>query len=257
MYRSKRFQARPLPEVYAEIDSAASIFPDTHRVFLADGDALVLATDHLLQLLERLHERFPRLARVSCYALPANLRKKTVEELVLLRKNRLNLIYYGIETGCPHLLKRISKGATPQGMHEGLLKADRAGIKVSATIILGLGGRNHWKGHIDATLELLNRTPLSYLSTLQLGLESLVEQEFMARFGEPFEWQDDDGVLLEQERLIDGFKPPRRVIFRSNHASNALALAGTLPDDREKLLGVLKAARKGSIDLRPTWMRGY
>ncbi len=257
MYRGKTFRARPLGEVYADIDRAASLLPDTRRVFLADGDALTLDADHLLRILDHLRKRLPRLTRVSCYALPANLLKKSINELTQLRSQRLRLIYYGIETGCAHLLKRIGKGATPRGMLEGLQKAFAADLKVSATVILGLGGRKYWQDHIDGTLELLSQAPLSYLSTLQLGLEDSVESEFMAHFSEPFQWQDDEGMLEEQARLIAGLNPPRRVVFRSNHASNSLALAGTLPDDREKLLAELKEAQGGNVALRPLWMRGY
>ncbi|MCP4043119.1 MAG: radical SAM protein [Gammaproteobacteria bacterium] len=257
MYRTKTFRVRPLGKVYTDIDHAAAMWPEAHRVFLADGDALMLPTDHLLHILDYLHRRLPRLARVSCYALPANLLKKSVDELVVLKSRQLRLIYYGIETGCAHLLQRITKGATPRGMAEGLQKADAANLKVSATVILGLGGRNHWKEHVDGTIQLLNQVPVSYLSTLQLGLEDIVSGEFMGHFGEPFEWQDDQGMLLEQARLISGLNPPKRLIFRSNHASNALALAGTLPDDRNKLLTRLNDAQRGDVILRPRSMREY
>jgi radical SAM superfamily enzyme YgiQ (UPF0313 family) len=255
MYKAKDYTARPLDAVFADIDTARAMWPDAARVFLADGDALALPTGHLIRILERLIETFPDLTRVSCYALPANLLKKSVEELRELRARKLTLVYYGIESGSADILKRIRKGATPQGMIEGLAKARAAGIKTSCTVILGLGGRKRWEDHIDRTAELLNRAAPDYVSTLQLMLDETTFEDFMESFGEPFEFQDEDGILQEQERLVSRLAPASPVIFRSNHASNALPLAGTLPKDREKLLAAIAAARTGGLGLRPSWMR--
>lgn len=255
MYKTKEFQARPLDEVFADIARAARFRPGTHRVFLADGDALVLPTDHLVRILDELSQAFPDLTRVSVYALPANLLAKTTDELRLLRAHKLSLIYYGIETGCAEILKRIHKGASPRGMIEGLAKAREAGIRSSCTIVLGLGGKTRWREHIDETADLLNKAAPEYVSTLQLTLDDLSLNEFLETFGEPFAFQDDEGVLREQERLVSRLDPPSPIIFRSNHASNALALAGTLPKDRAKLLAQLRAALDGELALRPPEIR--
>jgi radical SAM superfamily enzyme YgiQ (UPF0313 family) len=255
MYKTKEYQARPLEDVFADIDKAAEIWPDTHRVFLADGDALVLPTDSLTRILDRLGERFRNLARVSVYALPANLLKKSVDELKILKERKLTLLYYGIETGSADILKRIRKGASPQGMIEGLTKAEEAGIKTSCTVILGLGGKRRWEDHIDETADLLNAAAPAYVSTLQLMLDDLSFGEFVETFGEPFEFQDDEGILMELERLIARMNPGSPVIFRSNHASNALPLAGTLPRDRDRLLAAIHAVQAGTTHLRPQWSR--
>ena len=257
MYRTKEFSVRPLEQVLAEIKRVGRDYPTVRRVFLADGDALAAPTDHLLTVLEALHAAFPRLERVASYALPNNLRKKTVAELQSLRQNRLNLIYYGIETGSAELLKRITKGATPQSMIEGLNQAKEAGLRISATVILGLGGQTYWREHIDATAALVNQVALDYLSTLQLGLDPTIREEFFHKFRESFLPQDDFGMLEEQTRLLQRLEPPAPLVFRSNHASNALALAGTLPQDKEKLLALLALASKGQVGLRPFWVRGY
>lgn len=257
MYRDKTFSIRPLPEVLAEIERIGRSYPGVRRVFLADGDALAAPNDHLLTVLAALRTAFPRLERVSSYALPANLRKKTLEELQQLGENKLNLLYYGIETGSAELLKRITKGATPQSMIDGLNKAKDAGLRLSATVILGLGGRTYWREHIDATAELVNRTRLDYLSTLQLGLHPTIEEEFYRKFREPFEAQDDAGILQEQTRLLERLNPPAPLTFRSNHASNALPLAGVLPRDKDRLLALLSMAQAGQVGLRPQWLRGY
>jgi radical SAM superfamily enzyme YgiQ (UPF0313 family) len=257
MYRTKPFAIRPLDHVQAEIRVVARTAPGVRRVFLADGDALAAPTDHLLALLEALRAAFPLLERVSSYALPANLLKKSVEELTRLREGGLTLLYYGIETGSADLLKRITKGATPEAMIAGLTKAKQAGLTLSATVILGLGGQAYWREHIDATADLVNQVGLDYLSTLQLMLEPMIRAEFHRKFREPFQEQDDRALLAEQARLIERLSPPAPLVFRSNHASNALALAGTLPQDRERLLAQLQLALAGGARLRPEWLRGY
>ncbi len=256
MYQSKHYQARPFEVVSSEIRQAAILWPNARRVFLADGDALALPTEQLLAILNALKSALPQLTRISCYATPINLLRKSEEELLQLQQAGLSLLYFGIETGSNLILKKITKGATQQGMITALKKADDAGFKVSATVILGLGGATHWKRHIDGTVELLNQVPISYLSTLQLYLEPTARESFMQKFGEPFIAQDDQAILQEQHRLIDALQPPQTTIFRSNHASNALALAGNLPKDRQRLLHQLQQAIDGERVLRPSEERG-
>lgn len=256
MYRSKHYVERPLAAVCTDIREAAAAWPEAHRVFLADGDALALPTEHLLAILRELAAVLPRLVRVSCYATPGNIGRKSAEELALLRVHKLNLLYFGIESGSDLILKKITKGATQRSMNEVLHKAHASGMKVSATVILGLGGTQHWEEHIDGTITLLNSAPVTYLSTLQLYLDESIEEEFRRKYGEPFEMPDDLALLQEQERLIGGLNPPQPIIFRSNHASNALALAGNLPKDKEKLLLQLREAMAGHRPLRPLYMRG-
>ena len=154
------------------------------------------------------------------------------------------------------ILKKITKGANRRSLREAMVSARTAGIKVSGTVILGLGGAEYWEEHIDGTLALLSEAPLTYLSTLQLFLEDTVRQEFAEKFGESFQRQNDRGILLEQARLVGGLDPPEPVIFRSNHASNALALAGNLPRDRDALLRQIDVILKGAPGIRPAYLRG-
>jgi radical SAM superfamily enzyme YgiQ (UPF0313 family) len=256
MYRSKEYAARPLEEVFSDINHAAAHWPDAQRVFLADGDALALPTEQLVAILQELAAKLPRLTRVSCYATPGNIRNKSLEELTLLRENRLSLLYFGVESGSNLILKKITKGATQRSMKDALHQAQEAEMKVSATVVLGLGGYTHSNEHIDDTIELLNSAPVTYLSTLQLYLDPSIMDEFQCKFGEPFKMPDDQMILQEQERLISGLNPPQPIIFRSNHASNALALAGNLPRDRDKLLLQLREAIEGQRPLRPSYLRG-
>ena len=251
MYKEKGYQARPLEAVFADIDQAAREWPDARRVFLADGDAYNLPTATLQAIAGRLKERFPALQRITAYATPFNILAKPPEEIAALKEARLGLVYLGIESGADRLLKAINKGSAKQ-MEAALARARETGLKLSATVILGLGGRAHWQEHIEATAEMINRQPPTYLSTLQLQLDPAIAPGFFDRFGEPFQWQDDQGVLKELRLLIEKLAPPAPVIFRSNHASNALALAGTLPKDRDKLLSEID----GAHTLRPRWLRG-
>jgi len=255
MYKSKRFRVRPLDEVRAEIDRLAEMWPQTRRVFLADGDAYCLDTDHLAALCDHLAARFPSLQRITAYATPFDILAKGADGIARLKALRLGLVYLGIESGWDDLLKRIGKGSARQ-MEAALALARSAGLKVSATVILGLGGQGGWREHVDATADVINRAPPVYLSTLQLGLEDSVAGRFLDRIGPGFAWQDDTAILAEQRRLIERLAPPAPVIFRSNHASNALALAGTLPRDRDRLLGEIDAALTGERGLRPSWLRG-
>ncbi len=260
MYKVKSYRARPLADVFADIDAFAGDWPDANRVFLADGDAMALPMDSLKRILDKLAATFPALQRVSCYATPVNLLQKSAAELAELKARKLRLVYLGIESGSPAILKRITKGASPRSIATALEKAAAAAIKVSATVILGLGGRGLWQEHVDGTVDLINKAPPTYLSTLQLGLEDHVKGRFMERFerfGDSFQWQSDDGALAELEGLVGGLAPPKPVIFRSNHASNSLALAGNLPNDRDRLLAQISAARKGQGNLRPAWIRGF
>ena len=248
-----------MDRVLAEIETTAKLLPQTRRVFLADGDALVRTTDDLLLILTTLYNAFPTLERVTCYALPKNLLRKPVDELLLLKQSGLKMVYYGIESGSDDILKRITKGVNQEQMISGLEKASKASLAISATIILGLGGKQHWQEHIDGTVDLINRVKLDYLSTLQLHLDTSVYDLFMERYerrGGEFIPQNDTGILQEQMRLVAEIATLEPIIFRSNHASNALPLKGNLPGDRDALLAELCTAQSGESLLRPEWLRG-
>lgn len=257
MYKSKCYTVRPLEEIEKEIVLLSRRFPDANKVFLGDGDALALPTDHLLKILELLKEAFPRLSRVSLYATAQNLLEKSLDELKSLRAGGLGLAYFGIESGNDDLLKKIDKGVNSAQMIEALHRAHEAGIKISATVILGLGGAEFSDPHISDTARLINLSPVTYLSTLQLGLEEGAAERFHRGF-ETFTPLNDLQILQEQRQLILMIDPLQRIIFRSNHASNALHLAGTLPKDTARLLNEIdKALRIGKGALVPQRFRGF
>ncbi|RLA72281.1 MAG: radical SAM protein [Epsilonproteobacteria bacterium] len=257
MYKSKKYTKRDIEDIYKEIDILSISFPNTHKVFLADGDALSLPTEYLVNILKYLKKSFPSLRRVSVYATAQNLLVKNDDELKLLYENKLNLIYFGIETGSDVVLKKITKGVNSSETIQSLNKASKANIKISATVILGIGGQNYSKEHIIKTANIINQTKVNYLSTLQLGLEEDVKDKFYDNFRD-FIMLDDVEVLEEQTEFIKLLNPTNKVIFRSNHASNALHLAGTLPKDKSKLLDELnRALESGQDAFVPQIFRGF
>lgn len=257
MYKSKRYTIRPLNEVQREIEVLAHAYPNTNKVFLADGDALSLPTEYLAELLRLIKTSFPRSSRVSLYATAQNILAKSVDELKELRAGGLSLAYFGIESGNNELLSKINKGVNAAQMIEALHRAHEANIKISATVILGIGGIEHTREHIRDTAELINAAPITYLSTLQLGLEEGTKERFLRAF-DSFTPLNDLQILHEQRDLLSLMNPPQKVIFRSNHASNALHLAGTLPKDSKKLIAQIDdALRTGEDAMVPRWMRGF
>lgn len=257
MYKTKSYKEKELQEVYQDIDKAVKLYPDTNKVFLADGDALVLPTNKLLKILQYLNQSFPKLRRVSSYASTQNLLAKSQEELQLFKDNKLNLVYYGIETGSDIILKSITKGVGQEEIIESLNKATQSGLKVSATVILGIGGENYSKEHIEQTAKVINSTQVNYLSTLQLGLEEDAKENFYKHFND-HKPLDDFQILLEQKRFLELINPSNKIIFRSNHASNALHLAGTLPKDKERLSKEVDfALEMGQSALVPNQFRGF
>lgn len=236
MYESKEFVVRPLEEVFLDIDKMAAYYSDTNKMFLADGDALACDTEHLIKILEYAYRKFTKLRRVSIYASAFNLHDKSLEELTLLKEKGLSLIYYGIESGSFEVLKRIQKPISNQKMCDGLNKAYDAGMKTSVTVILGVAGKKYSNLHIEETAKILNQIKVTYLSTLQLMLENHTKQRFVKNFDGEFELLSTKEMLEEQKYFLELLNPKNKVIFRSNHASNSLALAGTLPKDKDRLI---------------------
>ncbi|MBU1215757.1 radical SAM protein [bacterium] len=256
MYKTKKYQERSIEAICKDIDTFAAMYPNAHKIFLADGDALALPTATLLKILAYLQTSFTKLRRVSTYASAQNLLEKSEQELELLAANKLNLIYYGIETGNDVLLKKITKGVNRSDIIKSLGKVPKS-MKISATVILGLGGEQYSQEHIADTAYVINNTAVNYLSTLQLGLEEDAEDNFYKHFAD-FRPLNDFQILDEQKRFLELLHPANQIIFRSNHASNALHLSGTLPKDTKRLLDELKMAIDvGNDALVPNMYRGF
>lgn len=257
MYRTKEYIERPWDEIKTEIELAAKAYPETQRVFLADGDALNLTTDKLIQILEYIHVKFTKLKRVSCYAMPKNILQKKDDDLDNLRAAGLGMLYVGIETGNDVLLKKVTKGATSRGIIQSCQKARRHGYTLSCMIILGLGGKTHTNEHIRDTAWVVSEIAPNYLGALTLYLEDEIYNEFMTKFDEPFTPLDDIAVVEELERLISDMNPLTPVIFRANHASNVYSVGGTIPNDKEKLLSLISQLKLHPEMLKPKILRRF
>jgi radical SAM superfamily enzyme YgiQ (UPF0313 family) len=257
MYRTKEYSERPWEEIKTEVDMISKSYPQTDKVFLADGDALNLSTERLIQILMYVKEKFPNLKRISCYAMPKNLLQKSSDELTLLNRGGLNMLYVGIETGHDVLLKKITKGATSKSIIEGCNRAKKSGFIISCMIILGIGGKKYSVEHMKETARVVSEVSPNFLAALTLILEDGVYDEFMQKFGEPFELLDDSSILDELEILVNGITPASSIVFRANHASNVYSIGGNLPEDKEKMISLIRRLKQHPELLKPKVLRRF
>ena len=257
MYRTKEYQERPWEEIRMEIDIAAKHMPETRRIFLADGDALNLSTERLVQILDYIRPRFPALERISCYAMPKNILEKSPEDLRKLHDAGLGMFYIGIETGSDIILKKITKGATSQTIIKSCQKAKDSGYVISCMVILGIGGKSYSKNHIEETAKILSITSPHYVGALTLHLDEGIREEFLTKFKEPFLPIDDADALDELELLISKIEPSSPVVFRANHGSNAYPIGGTFPSERQDMLQKISYLRQHPELCRPVGFRGF
>ncbi|MFM7796335.1 MAG: radical SAM protein [Candidatus Nitrosotenuis sp.] len=257
MYRSKEYSERSWDQVKAEIDMMAKMMPDTRRIFLADGDALNLSVDYMQKIVKYLREKFQNLERISCYAMPMNVLKKTPEELKLLRDSGLDMFYLGIESGSDLILKKVTKGATSTTIIRACKKAKEAGCILSCMIILGLGGKTHSKEHIRGTAQVINASTPHYVGALTLYLENGIKQEFLDKFGEEFIPVSDSEARDELEDLVSQINVKEEIIFRANHGSNAYTIKGTFPQDKQMMLEKITWMREHPEVIRPVGLRGF
>jgi len=255
MYRAKRFRVRDLAETLEDVREAREALGEqVDKVFVADGDALVMDLATWEPILAACRDSFPRLRRVSAYATAVNLLEKSHEDLVRLRELGLSLLYIGPESGDAPTLKRIAKGATFADHVEAARRARAAGIKLSTIFLLGAGGIERSAEHASASARLASEMDPRFVSLLTLTVipgTPIAKLQDGGRFELP-------GVeaLLGELRTFVAEASPTDAIFRTNHASNYLPLAGRIPRDRDRIVGVLDAALEGEIPLRAEWSRG-
>lgn len=248
MYKAKRFSINPIEQVLGDLAEARAYYPRIQRVFLADGDALILPMDYLLTVLDFIREHFPECERVSAYASTKALMKKTDAELQSLREHGLQMVYVGLETGLEELLKKYDKGVTVEETVEQSLRAKAAGMTLSVTAINGMGGREQSEEHAAATAAALSRIKADYVAMLTLRVYSGTPLHDWIERGEltmlePKELAAENRVIL---RHIDS----EGSVFRSNHASNYLPLKGTLNRDRDALIAQIDKALAGEVRFR-------
>lgn len=257
MYRDKRFRVRPLVELEREIAWARDTAGEhVRKVFLADGDALVAKASFLGALLDALRAAFPHLRRVSCYASPQSLAVRSVEEMRELRERGLTLCYLGIESGDDQVLAALAKGVDSSEMVRVALKAHEAGVALSTMILLGAGGRERSAQHARESARVVNAIQPRFVSTLVMTPVEDTPLFEAARLGRVDELSPVE-LAAELRTFLAGLELSGS-IFRSNHASNHLALAGTLPKDRARLIAALDQvlAAPDAARFRPAWLRG-
>ncbi len=250
----KKFRARDEAEVLEEIRRCGEQLI-VQRVFLADGDALILPTRRLLKILSAIREHLPEVERVSSYCLPRNLRKKSVEELKELADAGLKMAYVGAESGDDEVLTRVNKGETFESTLSALDKLGQAGISRSVMILNGLGGKALSEQHADSSARLMNAAQPEFLSTLVVSFPQ-GEVRFREGFAD-YEALSQHELFVEVERLLQGLELVDTV-FRSDHASNYLVLKGNLGADKARMLAQVRQAieQPKQAHLRQEWQRG-
>ena len=256
MYRDKpKFSLRNLDEILEDMEMAAARSgAHIRKLFVMDGDALCMPMDRWRVILKRAYELYPNLRRVSCYAMARNILEKTSEEMNELRQLGLKQLYIGPESGDDITLKRIAKGSTADQHIEAAKRAKEAGMKMSVIFLLGAGGVERSQEHAKASAELASAMDPDFLSALTLTVIPETPMERMqekGRFVMP-----DKRMLLEELYTFIEHSNPTGAIFRTNHASNYLPIAGTLPHDKDPMLDIVAGALEGKVGLRPEWRRG-
>lgn len=252
MYKDDRFFIREQEEILGDLREMALPYRGIRRIFLADGDALVVPTNRLLEILHTAYDLYPKLERVTSYATAQDILRKSDEELQSLKEAGLDMVYVGLESGSDEVLREISKDMTQDDYVAAILKAKKAGIKTSVTMILGLGQLEKREDHIQGCIQAINRSQPDYVAFLSLHLSPgspLYDEVKAGRFYEI----NDDEKMAEMREFIEQVDSPGTV-FRSNHASNPVSIAGTLNRDREAMLAQIDQAVAYSA-YRPNYWR--
>lgn len=253
-YRDKRFAIRSLQEIREDLADARYMGP-VQRVFLADGDALCIPQRKLVEILDAVNEYIPSVERIGIYGNAKNILKKSLEDLVALRERKLGIIYLGVETGDSALLEKICKGATYDQLVEAAQRVKQAGIVLSVTVLLGIGGETGSLKHARETARILTDMDPDYVGALSVILVpgTPLHDEFVR--GE-FSLPDPFG-LIEELRIMIAESSFSHCVFRSNHASNYLPVKATLPADKSAILAAIDRvlSRRDRDSLRPEFLR--
>ncbi len=252
MYKEDRFAIRPLEDILRDLEEGSRLYP-WKKVFLADGDALVMKTKDILTILKYIYDHFPAVEQVTSYATVQDILRKSPEELKSLRKAGLQMLYIGMETGSDKLLEKIKKYVTPKEMVEAFRKVKDAGFKSSVTLISGLGGLELSCEHAIESAKVISQAPPDFLAFLTLYLEPgapMYEDLLSGRF----QYMTPEESLYEIRLFLSHVNAPN-TIFRANHASNYLALKGVLNKDSEKMIHKIDEVLSKHA-FKPEYLRG-
>ncbi|MBN1102928.1 MAG: B12-binding domain-containing radical SAM protein [Deltaproteobacteria bacterium] len=252
-YKDKRFAIKDDKIILGDILFASKYMRRQDKLFLMDGDALVIPQRRLMWILDRIREHLPWVKRVGAYANAKSLKLKTPEELLALRENGLGILYYGVETGDDELRKKIRKGTAARECVQMGRKAKEAGFKLSVTVLLGIAGRKRSLEHARATGKLLSEMDPDFIGALTVMLipgTPLYEEYRRGEFDLP-----DEIELMKELREMILHTHLTRGLFYSNHASNYLPVKARLPKGKQEALDLIDRALRGEVGLRPEWMR--
>ncbi|MEW6113412.1 MAG: radical SAM protein [Thermodesulfobacteriota bacterium] len=253
-YLEKRFKIRNLEDIRQDLEDAGHMGP-VDRVFLADGDALCIPQKRLVEVLKLVNEYFPSLERVGIYANARNILHKSLEDLQTLRGLKLGIIYLGVETGDRELLEKIHKGASYEQLVEAARRVKQAGITLSVTVLLGIGGIEASERHAHETARILTDMDPDYVGALSVIVVPGTELHQEYEEGR-FELPDPFG-LINELRIMISDSSFSHCVFRSNHASNYLPVKATLPQDKEQILKAIERvmSSRDRSRLRPEFLR--
>ncbi|MFO7931902.1 MAG: radical SAM protein [Thermodesulfobacteriota bacterium] len=252
-YKGERFKIKPDETIMADIDFAAKHCKNQNRVFICDGDALIVPQKRLLKYMREIQTKLPWVERVGLYANTKGISMKSPEELEELRDHGLGIVYMGLESGDDQTLKAVNKGATSEKMVKMGRKVKEAGIKLSVTVLLGLGGIERSRAHAEETGRVLSEMDPDFAGALSLMLipgTPLHEDYEAGKFPllNANEMLKELRIMLANTELSDG-------LFHANHASNYLPIRAKLPEDKEKTLSLIDDALAGNVALRPEFLR--
>jgi len=254
-FKDKPFRIKGDDIILSDILYASKYMKRQDRVFLMDGDALIIPQRRLIWILDKIKEHLPWVKRVGTYANTKSIRMKSSQELIELRENGLDKIYLGVETGDDEVRKKINKGSTAQQCLEMGRKVKDAGMELIVMVLLGVAGKAKSLDHARATGKLLSAMDPTYVAALTLIMipgTSLWEEYENGNFELP----DERGLLIEMKEMI-AHTNLSSGIFASNHASNYLPVKVCLPEGKQKALDLIDAALRGEIGLKPEWMRAF
>ena len=240
MYKAKKFRVREVEEVLKDFDAARKQYKRVERIFLADGDVLTLSNDKLTVILDYIKKLFPENERVSVYGSPRDALRKSPNELITLREKGIEIVYIGAESGSDKVLADVRKGANRAEIIEAVQKIEAAGIKASVTFISGLGGKEDWEEHAVETGTMISHMEPSFVGLLTLMTEPAAPLTKDVRDG-TFGLLSPEEVIAETALMLKHVHVGKPCVFRSNHASNYVALKGDLPRDKARMIGQLEA----------------
>lgn len=235
MYKSKKFTIKSLEDIKSDIDYFSQIYTNVEKIFLADGDALIIPTEDLKKILSYIKEIFPGCNRITLYGSPKSILFKSLEELRELKDLGLSMIYMGVESGDDAVLKDIYKGADSQELVKAAKKVKEADILLSITVIAGIGGKERSGDHAIKTGKIISEIAPDYLGVLTLMVEDGTDL-YDKILNKKFHILSDREILSEIRLLIEHINVNGTVVFRCNHASNYISLRGNLPMDKQNLL---------------------